>query len=62
MSAYPKGEVERLEKSVPEIFEELREQTTHWPNLMERLGSRFKELVGEVWHQIEFPPEPRIPW
>ena len=62
MSAYPKGEVEGLTKSVAEIFEELPEQKTHWPNLLERLGPWFKELWGEVSHQIEFPPEPRIPW
>ena len=62
MSTYPNGEVEGLPKSVGEIAEELQEQTTHWPNLLERLGSRLKELGSEVWHQIEFPPEPRFPW
>ncbi len=47
---------------VAEIFGELREQKTHWPKHLERLGPRFKELWGLVWHQIDFPPEPRIPW
>lgn len=45
---------------------ELGEQETHWPNLLERLDSRFKELWSGVWHEIRFPiqlpPERKILW
>jgi len=62
VSFLPKEELERLAELVAEIFGELREHKTHWPKLVERLGPRFKELWGEMWHEIEFPSEPRIPY
>jgi len=62
VSFLPKEEIERLTELVAEIFEGLREQKTHWPKLVERLGPRFKELWGEMWHQIEFPRDSRISW
>jgi len=62
VSFLPKDELARLNELVAEILEEVQEQRTHWPKLQERLGPKFKELWGELWHEIKFPPETKIPW
>ncbi len=62
ISFLPKDELSRLNELVAEILGELQEKRMHWPKLAERLGPKFKELWGELWHEIKFPPETKIPW
>jgi DNA-binding NtrC family response regulator len=62
VSFLPKDELARLNELVAEILGEVAEQRTHWPKLQERLGPKFTELWGELWHEIKFPPETKIPW
>ncbi len=62
VSFLPKDELARLNELVAEILSEAQENRMHWPKLAERLGPKFKELWGELWNEIKFPPEPKIPW
>ena len=62
VSFLPKDELARLNELVAEILGEVQENRMHWPKLAERLGPKFKELWGELWNEIKFPPETKIPW
>ena len=62
VSFLPKDELSRLDELVAEILGEVQEKRMHWPKLAERLGPKFKELWGELWNEIKFPPETKIPW
>ncbi len=62
VSFLPKDELARLEELVAEILGEVEKGRTHWGKLNSRLGSKFKELWGEMWDQIKFPRDPNISW
>ena len=62
VSFLPKDELYRLDELIMEILEELGKGKTHWYRLIERLGPRFKELWGQLWEEIKFPPESKITW
>ncbi|MCX5860785.1 MAG: response regulator [Deltaproteobacteria bacterium] len=62
VSFLPKDELYRLDELIMEILEELGKGETHWYRLIERLGPRFKELWGQLWEEIKFPPESKITW
>ncbi len=62
VSFLPKDELSRLNELVAEILGEVQENRMHWPKLSQRLGPKFRELWGELWNEIKFPPETKIPW
>ncbi len=62
VSFLPKEELSRLRELIAEIIEHVEVGKTHWRRLVERLGPRFKEMWGQVWEDIKFPPETRITW
>ncbi len=62
VSFLPKEELSRLKELIAEIIEHVNAGKTHWRRLVERLGPRFKEMWGQVWEDIKFPPETRITW
>ncbi len=62
VSFLPKEELSRLRELIAEIIEHVNAGKTHWQRLIERLGPRFKEMWGQVWEDIKFPPESRITW
>jgi DNA-binding NtrC family response regulator len=62
VSFLPKEELSRLRELIIEILEDLKVGKTHWGRLVERLGPRFKEVWGQLWEDVKFPPESRITW
>ena len=59
ISFIPKEELGNLSELVSEIFTDLEEGRSHWEKLFKRLGSFFKEKLGDVWVEIEKnPPYP----
>lgn len=62
VSFLPKEELSKLRELIAEIIEHVNAGKTHWRRLIERLGPRFKEIWGQVWEDIKFPPESRITW
>jgi CheY-like chemotaxis protein len=62
VSFLPKEELSRLRELIVEIFEHLEVGKTHWARVIERLGPRFKEVWGQLWEDVKFPPESRITW
>jgi len=62
VSFLPKDELVRLSDLIQEILEGVEAGRTHWDKLTQRLGSRFKQLWGSMWDEIEFPKGPRITW
>ena len=62
VSFLPKEELHRLSELTAEILELVGQGQTHWSRLAGRLGSRFRELWGEAWEEIKFPPDSKISW
>jgi CheY-like chemotaxis protein len=62
VSFLPKDELSRLTELIEEIFGELAHGKSHWNKLRGRLGPTFRELWGEMWDTIRFPPDSRISW
>lgn len=62
VSFLPKEELASLAELIAEILEDVEAGRTHWPRLSERLGSRFKELWGQLWDEIRFPDDSKISW
>jgi DNA-binding NtrC family response regulator len=62
VSFLPKEELHRLSELTAEILELVGQGQTHWSKLVGRLGSRFRELWGEAWEEIKFPPDSKISW
>ncbi len=62
VSFLPKEELHRLSELTAEILELVGQGKTHWSKLGGRLGSRFRELWGEAWEEIKFPPDSKISW
>lgn len=62
VSFLPKEELHRLSELTAEILEQVDQGKTHWSKLVGRLGPRFRELWGEAWEEIKFPPNSKISW
>jgi DNA-binding NtrC family response regulator len=59
VSFLPKDELARLPEMLEEIFENLEEGRSHWPELFKRLGPFFKSRLGIVWEDLEKPTYPQ---
>ena len=62
ISFLPKEELAGLTELVEEILEGIGRGETHWPKLVQRLGPRFRQMWGQLWDEIQFPPDNKISW
>ncbi|MGO9570380.1 MAG: response regulator [Desulfomonilaceae bacterium] len=60
VSFLPKEELANLRELVAEILECLKQGTSHWKKLFERLGPLFKQTFGIMWEDLDKPPQPPI--
>jgi len=56
-SFLPKEELSRLSELIEEILEDVERGETHWPRLIGRLSPRFREMWGQSWVEVRFPPD-----
>ncbi|MEW6114848.1 MAG: response regulator [Thermodesulfobacteriota bacterium] len=61
-SFLPKEELSRLSELIEEILEDVERGETHWPRLIGRLSPRFRELWGQTWTEVRFPPDSKANW
>ena len=53
VSFIPKEKLANLGELVAEIFTDIEEGKSHWEKLFKRLGSFFKEKLGDAWDEVE---------
>ncbi len=62
VSFLPKDELPALAELVSQILIEIERGRTHWAQLVQRLGPKFRTMWGQAWDEIKLPRDPNIKW